>query len=132
MALAFDTHQYVKELQEVGVPEKQAEVQVKMFSDVLERREQLYKQHLASKQDLEDTKVLLRQDIADVKLDLKQDIADVKLDLKQDITDVRQELKDVKHHLEVKMHENTISLIKWMTAILIAQAASIVALIKLL
>lgn len=65
MPSSIDTHQYVKQFMEAGVPEKQAEVTVSMFSEVLESREQIYKNQLASKQDLLNTQNLLQKEMRD-------------------------------------------------------------------
>lgn len=103
MAVAFDTHQYIKAFEKVGVPEEQAEVTVKMFSEVIEQREQLYRQNLASKQDLQNLESSLKGEIKDTGARLRQEIRDI-----------------------------AISQIKWFTGIMIAQGAAIVALVKLL
>lgn len=121
MAVAFDTHQYVKEFQRVGVPEEQAELTVKMFSEVLEKREQVYKQNLSSKQDVKDVENNLRQEISLVRQELKEEISLVRQELREEISLVRQDISNFKGEI-----------FKWGAGLLLGQAGLIVALVKIL
>ncbi|MCH8844230.1 MAG: DUF1640 domain-containing protein [SAR324 cluster bacterium] len=69
--MAFDTHAYVKKLQEAGFTAQQAEAQVEMVVAVVEG-------NLATKQDIE----LVRHDIELVRRDTKE----MELRLKHDLT----------------------------------------------
>ena len=69
--MAFDTHAYVKKLQEAGFTAQQAEAQVEMVVAVVEG-------NLATKQDIE----LVRHDIELVRRDTKE----MELRLKPDLT----------------------------------------------
>ena len=63
--IAFDTLAYAKRLKEVGVPEKQAEVQAEAMVELVEER-------LATKQDILDLQRVTQQDILDLKRDMKE------------------------------------------------------------
>jgi hypothetical protein len=71
-ALAFDTHAYVKKLRDVGVPEKQAEVQVEAIAALIGER-------MATKHDLE----LVKRDIKELEVELKRDINELKRDIRE-------------------------------------------------
>jgi len=62
-AIFFDTLAYANRLREVGVPEKQAKVQVEMLAEVIEN-------NLATKQDITSVK----QDIKSLKKDLESNL----------------------------------------------------------
>lgn len=81
-ALAFDTHEFVKELKEAGFSEQQAEVITKLqksaVSSTLEQARHDYElDDLATKRDIRD--VDLKIELA--KAELKRDIAETKADL---------------------------------------------------
>ncbi len=63
--IAFDTLAYAKRLKEVGVPEKQAEVQAEAMVELVEER-------LATKQDILDLKRATKHDLLDLKRDMKE------------------------------------------------------------
>lgn len=143
MSLAFDTHQYIKKLEKVGVPEEQAEVTVKMFSDVLEGRERTYRHNLASKQDLKDEvaslQLHLEEKIHESQMSQEEKIHGLEIKIhesqmsqEEKIHESRVSQEEKIHGLEFKIHDGNVSMIKWFTGVMIAQAASIVALIKLL
>ncbi|OQY43360.1 MAG: hypothetical protein B6240_12550, partial [Desulfobacteraceae bacterium 4572_87] len=66
--IAFDTFENVKRLKAVGFTEKQAEVQTKIFSELVENR-------LATKQDI----VLLQRDMKEMEVSLKRDMKEMEL-----------------------------------------------------
>ena len=75
---AFDTYEYISDLEKSGVGREQAEAlskaHIKIFRDLMEEK-------LATKEDLQSVKTELKQEIASVKTELKQEIASVKADL---------------------------------------------------
>jgi phosphoribosyl-ATP pyrophosphohydrolase len=73
-AVAFDTHKYIKSLEDAGVPLQQAEAQAKVLAEAIEVT-------LASKQDLQNIKNELKSDIADLKSELKSDMAGLKVEI---------------------------------------------------
>ena len=63
-AIMFDTHAFVKELTEAGMPERQAEVlarsQATLIDEKLATKEDLKKLELATKRDLKELELRLR------------------------------------------------------------------------
>ena len=124
VAMAYDTHAFIKRLQSVGFTEEQAEV----FS---EEQTKLMEQRLVTKVDLEDVRQELKRDIEEVRQELKRDIQEVKRDVqdvKRDVQDVKQELK---HDVQTLEHRLKSELIRWIAGIAIAQATFILAVLKL-
>ena len=66
--ITFDTFENVKRLKAVGFTEKQAEVQTKIISELVENR-------LATKQDI----VLLQRDMKEMEVSLKRDMKEMEL-----------------------------------------------------
>ena len=66
-SIAFDTHAFVKELTEAGMPEVQAEV-------LARSQAKLINEQLATKQDLKDLEERLRRDMKELELRLKHDL----------------------------------------------------------
>ena len=102
-AIAFDTHQFVKNLTESGFTEKQAEALAK-------EQVQLLNSNLATKVDLQ----AVRADLQAVKAELEAKI------------------EVVKSELEAKIETAKFDLLKWMVLAMIAQGGLIVALVKML
>jgi hypothetical protein len=103
LAIAFDTHAYVKRLRSVGFTEEQAEVLASTHVDLIENR-------LATKRDI---------------IELKRDIAEPRTELKRDS-------KELELSLEAKISAQKVDLIKWVIGVAFAQATLIIALIKFL
>ena len=66
-SIAFDTHAFVKELTEAGMPEVQAEV-------LARSQAKLINEQLATKQDLVGLEERLRRDMKELELRLKHDL----------------------------------------------------------
>jgi hypothetical protein len=107
MSLAFDTLRYTKKLRAAGVPDQQAEVQAETLAEIVEER-------LATKRDLKEVEVALKRDLKELEAALKRDIKDLEVSLKREISEIKSET------------------IKWVAGMLIAQAALIATLVKLL
>ena len=120
-AIAFDTHQFVKNLTESGFTEKQAEALAK-------EQVQLLNSNLATKVDLQAVKAELEAKIESVKADLQA----VKAELEAKIESVKADLQAVKAELEAKIEAAKFDLLKWMVLAMIAQGGVIVALVKML
>ena len=73
----FNAIKYIGELREAGVPEKQAEVHLRILHEVIES-------NLATKRDIEEVK----RDIQEV----KRDIQELKTELKRDIRELEQRM----------------------------------------
>ena len=65
--IVFDTHAFVKELAEAGMPEKQAEVLARSQATLINET-------LATKQDLKELEDRLRRDLKELELRLKHDL----------------------------------------------------------
>ena len=103
----FNALKYVEELRNAGMPEKQAEAQIRVLNEVVDSE-------LASKHDVETVRKELKRDIKELDLkietvreELKRDIKE--LDLK--IETVREELKRDIKELELRLtHTLTVRL----------------------
>ena len=73
--LMFDTHAFVKELTQAGMPEEQAEVLARSQAMLIDEK-------LATKQDLKELELRLKRDIQE----LKRDMQEMELRLKHDLT----------------------------------------------
>ena len=94
--VAFDSLAYVKKLREVGVPEKQAEVQAEAFYKIIEER-------LATKQDIR----ALNRDIKEMETSLKRDMKELETSLKHDMKELETSLKHDMKELETSLkHDN--------------------------
>ena len=80
----FDTHKYIKSLQETGFNEKQAEVLVK---SLLESR------------DFDLSILATREQVADMKSDLKKEIAQLDAKFNKEISATREQVTDVKSEI---------------------------------
>ena len=65
--LTFDTHAFVKELTQAGMPEEQAEVLARSQAMLIDEK-------LATKQDLKELELRLKRDIQEMELRLKHDM----------------------------------------------------------
>ena len=65
--IAFDTHAFVKELTQAGMPEAQAEVLARSQATLIDEK-------LATKQDLKVLEDRLRRDMRELELRLKHDL----------------------------------------------------------
>ena len=66
-SIVFDTHAFVKELAEAGMPEKQAEVLARSQATLIDEK-------LATKQDLKELEARLRRGMKELELRLKHDL----------------------------------------------------------
>jgi hypothetical protein len=84
--IAFDTHEFVKELKDAGFSEQQAEVITKLqkaaVSSTLEQARHDYElDDLATKRDLKELENSLKKDIEILRLETRRDIAENKAEL---------------------------------------------------
>ena len=75
VAMTFDTHAFVKELTQAGMPEEQAEVLARSQAMLIDEK-------LATKQDLKELELRLKRDIQELTRDMKER----ELRLKHDLT----------------------------------------------
>ena len=93
---AFDTHKIIKELQEAGFDESQAEAVVAAIGTAVMG-------NVATKQDLLDTRNELKQDIKDVRNELKQDIKDARSEAKQEANELRATMQAMELRITLRM-----------------------------
>ena len=67
VAMTFDTHAFVKELMQAGMPEAQAEVLARSQATLIDEK-------LATKRDLKELELKLTRDIQEMELRLKHDL----------------------------------------------------------
>ena len=101
----FDTHEYIKDLQQGNVPLKQAEAHSNALKKVLN-------EELATKRDLNELETRL-----EAKIDSK-------------ISEVHIQLKDLEGRLNTKIDTAILSLIKWLVPLLIGQTGLLFLLIR--
>ena len=77
--LVFDTHTFVKELTQAGMPEAQAEVLARSQATLIDEK-------LATKQDLKELEARLTRDIKELEDRLARDMRELELRLKHDLT----------------------------------------------
>ena len=67
---SFNAIKYIGELREAGVPEKQAEVHLRILHEVIES-------NLATKRDIEELRSELKRDIQELRNEFKRDIKEL-------------------------------------------------------
>ena len=136
MPLAIDTLRIYSRLKSTGLTEESAEEIAEIFRETVE-------ENLASKKDLKTTESNLTKYIEAVRAELKKDIEAVRAELKKDIEAVRSDLKTtesnltkdieaVRTELKKDIAESKADTIKWVAGMLVAQAALIATLVKLI
>ena len=98
--LTFDTHAFVKELTQAGMPEEQAEVLARSQATLIDEK-------LATKQDLKELELRLKRDIQELKRDMKEletrlvrDMQEMEANLKRDMKELEANLKRDMKELE--------------------------------
>ncbi len=79
--IAFDTHAFVKELTQAGMPEAQAEVLARSQATLIDEK-------LATKQDLKEMEVLLRRDLKELEVRLTRDLKELEDRFTRDMKDL--------------------------------------------
>jgi dGTP triphosphohydrolase len=92
----FDTHKYIKNLQETGFNEQQAEILVK---SLLESRD-FDLSILATREQVAEVKSDLQKNIAQLDSKLSKEISEVKSDLQKEIATTREQISEVKSDLQ--------------------------------
>ena len=122
---AFDSHAFVKELTEAGMPERQAEV-------LAGGQLRLIEADLATKADIE----LTRRDIKALEAATKKEIELIRRDMKAMDVSTKAEIKALeittKADMKALEHRVTATILKWMFGALAGQTVVIVGLIRLL
>ena len=92
----FDTHKIVKELQEAGFDESQAEAVVAAIGTTVMG-------NVATKQDLLDARNELKQDIKDARNEAKQDVKDARNEAKQEASELRAAMQAMELRITLRM-----------------------------
>jgi phosphopantetheine adenylyltransferase len=106
----FDTHKYIKSLQETGFNEQQAEILVK---SLLESRD-FDLSILATRDQVAEVKSDLQKNIAQLDSKLSKEISEVKSDLQKDIATTREQISEVKSDLQKEISAIKHDILKWM------------------
>ena len=91
-----DTLMYVKKLEAVGIPRKQAEAQVQIMTEVVDM-------DFATKQDLKDETTSLREEIKTLGIELRAEMKELGTELRGEIKDVRNDMIIMEHRLIIRM-----------------------------
>jgi len=142
----FDTHKYIKNLQETGFNEQQAEMLVKSLLEsrdfdlsILATREQISEVKIEIAQlDSKLSKEIsaIREQVSEVKSDLQKDIAEVKSELQKEIAATRQDVAEVKSELQKEIaatrdeiKQSKVDMLKWMLPLMSTMMAMMLAII---
>jgi phosphopantetheine adenylyltransferase len=131
----FDTHKYIKSLQESGFNEKQAEMLVKSLLEsrdfdlsILATREQISEVKIEIAQlDSKFSKEIstIREQVSEVKSDLQKDIATTR----QDVAEVKSELQQEIAATRDEIKQSKVDMLKWMLPLMSTMMAMMLAII---
>ncbi len=100
--LVFDTLASVKKLEEAGVPQKQAEAHIRLFSEIVE-------ESICSKQDLLETEGRLEIKLKELEVKLKETEGRIDLKLKE----LEFKIEEVRKEMAYQIEQAKNNLIKW-------------------
>jgi phosphopantetheine adenylyltransferase len=136
----FDTHKYIKSLQETGFNEQQAEMLVKSLLEsrdfdlsILATREQvadlkseLQKDIAATHEQISEVKSDLQKNIAQLDSKLSKEISEVKSELQKEIAATREQVTHVENKLQKEIaatrdeiKQSKVDMLKWIVPIFI-------------
>lgn len=142
----FDTHKYIKNLQETGFNEQQAEMLVKSLLEsrdfdlsILATREQISEVKIEIAQlDSKLSKEIsaIREQVSEVKSDLqkdiattRQDVAEVKSELQNDIIKLDNKLSKEIAATRDEIKQSKVDMLKWMLPLMSTMMAMMLAII---
>lgn len=132
-AIAFDSHEFVKNLIQNGFTEKQAEVlakeQVALLNDNLASKQDIKALRQGTKQDIEALRQETKQSIEALRQETKQDIDALRQETKQSIEVMRVEVKRDLALLQRDIERIKSDLVKWMLAALLGHSLLVVSLV---
>lgn len=102
-AIPFDTLEYTKGAEAVGIKREHAEYQATKMAKMIDNNFAMKNDITLLKKDIDDVRRDLKKDIEDVRKDLKKDIDDLRKDFKIDIIILRKDIENVKNELLVKL-----------------------------
>ncbi len=120
--LAFDTHAFVKELTQAGMPEAQAKVLARSQATLIDEK-------LATKQGLKELEVRLRRDLKELEALLLHDLKELEVRLTHDMKELEVRLTRDMKELELRLkHDLTLRL----GSMMVVAVGVVAALVKLL
>ena len=143
-AIMFDTHAFVKELTEAGMPEAQAEVlarsQAVLIDEKLATKEDLKKLELATKRDIKELELATKRDIKELELATKRDLKELEKTVTRDIKELeltaKRDLKELEKTVTRDIKELELRLMYKLTlrfgSMMVVAIGVIAALVKLL
>ena len=106
-AIMFDTHAFVKELTQAGMPEQQAEVlarsQTTLIDEKLATKEDLKKLELATKRDLKELEQATKRDLKELEQATKRGLKELEQATKRDLKELEQAMKRDLKELELRL-----------------------------
>ena len=127
--LTFDTHAFVKELTQAGMPEEQAEVLARSQAMLIDEK-------LATKQDLKELELRLKRDMKELEMRLKRDIQELKRDMQEMEANLKRDMKELEMRLTRDMQEMELRLKHDLTvrlgSMMVVAIGVVAALVKLL
>ena len=127
--MIFDTHAFVKELTQAGMPEEQAEV-------LAQSQAALIAEKLATKQDLKELEVGLKRYMKEMETRLKHDIKKLERDMKEMEMGLKRDMKEMETRLTRDLKEMELRLKHDMTvrlgSMMVVAIGVVAALVKLL
>ena len=132
-AIMFDTHAFVKELTEAGMPEPQAEVlarsQALLIDEKLATKEDLKKLELATKRDLKDLELATKRDLKELEEKIKRDLKELEEKIKRDLKELEEKINRDLNEMELRL---TYKLTLRMGSMMVVAIGVVAALVKLL
>ena len=129
MPLAIDTLDIYRRLKSTGLAEESAREITEIFRETVE-------ENLASKNDLKTTESNLTKDIKTIESNLTKDIKTIESNLTKYIktieSNLTKDIESIRNELKKDIAESKADTIKWVAGMLVAQAALIATLVKLL
>ena len=128
VSMTFDTHRVVKDLQEAGFDEAQAEAVVNALGNAIDR-------DVVKSEDLKD--FATKDDTVGVReemTELRQDMSDLRqdmVDLRQDMVRLREDMVDFRGEMRTEMKALELRLTVRLTGVMLATAGLTVAILKL-
>ncbi|MBF0401602.1 MAG: DUF1640 domain-containing protein [Magnetococcales bacterium] len=140
VAVTFDTHKFIKQMVATGFTEEQAEIQVRLLSEILDTQlstkadmAKLDANMLELKRDIREidakvelTKAVLQKEIEAVRLGLQKEIEAVRTGMQKDLESTRLEFQRDIVSVKKDIESAKLDTIKWTAGMFAAQTALII------
>ena len=117
-AIMLDTHAFIKELTEAGMPERQAEVLARSQASLIDEK-------LATKEDLKKLELATKRDLKELEQTTKRNLKELEQTTKRDLKELEQTIKRDMKELELR-------LILRLGSIMVVSVGAVAALVRLL